>query len=302
MTMKRLLPMGCVFLLGLVAVLVGRAEKVPSSDDAARAAAIKLYKSLSDDQKKLALKPFEDKERYVEQFPPVKRPGLPFTKLSAEQKALVDDIVRAMTSEYGSKRCLEVAKQTGPEGRYLNFFGEPDPGQPFAWRMAQHHLTLIYAEFGTDKVNEFGPILLGGNPVKTLWDDEERIALDLYAALSPEEGRAIKGKGGAGSGAAIGDGGMRIGDLGEKARPLARRLLAQRLAVFAPDRRKVLEGLIERDGGVDNLRIAYWGDASKSQHQGGTYSWKIGSPAVLCDWQTVGKEHIHMTVRGRVKS
>jgi hypothetical protein len=299
--MKRFLPIGCVLLLGALAVLAGRAEKAASSDDAARAAAIKLFKSLTDDQKRLALKPVEDKERYVEQFPPVKRPGLPFTKLTAEQKAMVDDVVRAMTSEYGATRCLEVAKQTGPDGRYLNFFGEPDPGQPFAWRIAQHHLTLIYAEFGTDRVNEFGPILLGGNPVKTLWDDEEKIALDLFAALSADEARALKSKGGGGSGAAIGNAGMRIGDLGEKARPQARRLLAQRLAVFSPDRRKVLEALIERDGGVENLRIALWGDASKSQHQGGTYSWKIGSPSILCDWQTVGREHIHMTVRGRAK-
>jgi hypothetical protein len=300
--MKRLPPLGCVLLLGVLAVLVGRAEKTPSSEEAARAAAVKPFKSLTDEQKKLALKPFDDKERYVEQFPPVERPGLPFTKLTAEQKALVDDVVRAMTSEYGATRCLEVGKQTGPERRYLNFFGEPDKDGPFAWRVAQHHLTLIYAEFGTDQVNEFGPILLGGNPVKTLWADEEKIALELYAALSAEEGRAVKAKGGAGSGAAIGNAGMRIGDLGDTAKPLARRLLAQRLAVFAPDRRKVLERLIERDGGVDNLRLAFWGDASKSQHQGGSYSWKIGSPSVLCDWQTVGKEHIHMTVRGRAKA
>jgi hypothetical protein len=300
--MKRVLPIGCVVLLGALAGLVSRGERTPSPDEAARAAAVKLFKSLTDEQKKLALKPFDDKERHVEQFPPVERPGLPFTKLTAEQKALVDDVVRAMTSEYGAARCLEVAKQTGPERRYLNFFGAPDKDGPFAWRIAQHHLTLIYAEFGTDQVNEFGPILLGGNPVKTLWDDEEKIALDFYAALSAEEARAVKGKGGSGSGAAIGNAGMRIGDLGEKAQPLARRLLAQRLAVLAPDRRKVLERLIARDGGVDNLRIAIWGDASKSQHQGGNYSWKIGSASVLCDWQTVGKDHIHMTVRGRAKA
>src|SRR5262249_41905359 len=156
---------------------------------------------------------------------------------TAEQIGLMDDVIRAMTSEYGAMRCLEVAKQTGPERRYLNFFGAPDKVGPFAWRVAQHHLTLIYAEFGTDQVNEFGPILLGGNRVKALWDDEEKIALHLYAALSAEEARAVKGKGGAGSGAAIGNAGMRIGDLGEKAKPLARRLLDQRLAVFAPDRR-----------------------------------------------------------------
>jgi hypothetical protein len=72
--------------------------------------------------------------------------------------------------------------------------------------------------------------------------------------------------------------------------------------VFSADRRKVLEMLIENDGGVEGLRIALWGDASKGQIDGGNYSWKIGGPTVLVDWQVAGKNHIHMTVRGRGKA
>jgi hypothetical protein len=300
--MKRLLQIACVVVLLGAAVVIGQAKKDPAGDEAARAAAVKLFGSLTDEQKKLALKDFTDKERHVEQFPPVERPGLPFTKLTAEQKALVDDVVRALTSDYGAGRCLEVAKQTPDNRRYLNFFGTPEAGKPFAWRIAQHHLTLIYAEFGTDKVNEFGPILLGGNPVKTLWDDEEKIALELYAALSADEVKAIQGKGNSASGADIGTNGMAIGELSEKPRALARKLLEQRLAVFAADRRKVIDDLIGRDGGVDKLRIAFWGEAKKSHRDGGSYQWKIGSTTVICDWQTVSKDHLHLTVRGRAKS
>lgn len=301
--MNRLLQMGCIVALGGVAVVAGRTGKnAAPGDEAARAAAIKLFESLTEAQKQLALKDVNDKERYVEQFPPVERPGLPFTQLTAAQKTLVEEAVRAMTSEYGASRCLAVAQQTPDNRRYLNFFGTPAAGKPFAWRLAQHHLTLLYAEFGTDKVNEFGPILLGGNPVKALWDEEEKLALALYAALTPAEAKAIHGKGGAASGAAIGTNGQRIGDLGAKPRALARQLLAQRLAVFSADRRKVLENLIQRDGGTDNLRIAFWGEASKSHRDGGKYHWKIGNATVVCDWQTQGKDHIHMTVRGRAKS
>ena len=46
--------------------------------------------------------------------------------------------IRAMTSDYGSERCLQVAKQTGDDRKYLNFFGEPEEGKPFAWRIAAH--------------------------------------------------------------------------------------------------------------------------------------------------------------------
>ena len=98
------------------------------------------------------------------------RQGIAYSKLSAEQKAMINDVVKAMCSDYGPRACLEVAKETGDNQRFLTFFGEPLGKTSFAWHIGMYHLTLVYAEFGTDKANEFGPILLGGNPAKTIWD------------------------------------------------------------------------------------------------------------------------------------
>jgi Protein of unknown function (DUF3500) len=297
--MKILLQVGCVLLVGAAVVL---AQKKPGADDAARAAVIKLYDSFNDEQKKQALLEFDHKDRYAEIFPETKRPGIAFAQLAAEQKTLVDDILKAVCSEYGASRCLEIAKQTGPGGRYITFYGTPAADGKFAWRLAQHHLTLLYAEFGKDKANEFGPVLLGGNPTKTVWDEEEKVALELFQALSDDERKASKGNGNSGSGAALdAKTGIRIGDLSAKAKPLAVKLFQQRIGVFSDDRQKLLDDIVKREGGIENLRIAFWGEASKSQHEGGNYHWKIGNALVLVDWQTVGKEHIHMTVRARAK-
>ena len=123
----------------------------------------------------------------------------------------------------------------------------------------------------------------------------------MAAALDEDDAKAIKNKAGGGSGAPIGESGIKVGDLKEKPRGLAKKLLTQRLAFFSPDRRKIVEKLVEREGGADALRISLTGNAAKSQHEGGNYAWKIGSAAFLCDWQTAGKEHIHMTVRARPK-
>jgi hypothetical protein len=299
--MKGLAQVGCVVLLA-GAVVLAENRKPASSDAAARAAAVRLFQGLTAEQKALALKDFNDKDRHAEIFPAVERKGLSFDRLTAEQKALVDQAIDGMTSEYGASRCKAVAKQTGPNRIYLNFFGAPEAGQPFAWRIATHHLTLLYSEFGKEPGKEFGPVLLGGNPVNKLWDEEEKLLLELRAALSEEEAGKVVVKGGGGSGAAVGNAGLKIGDLGEKPRALARKLLEQRLAVFSADRRKLLEELIRGDGGVEALRLAVYGNAGKGHLEGGTYSWKIGGPSVLCDWQTVGKNHIHMTVRARAKS
>src|ERR1051326_2415685 len=258
--MKRLISFGlCTALLAGAIVLAHSDKAKVNNDDAARASAVKLFESLTDEQKKLALMDVDDKDRYAEAFPPVERKGVPVKMLTVDQKTLIDEIVRSMTSEYGASRCLEVAKQTGDDRRYVSFYGIPEPGKPFAWRLAQHHLPMIYAEVGKDKVNEFGPVLLGGNPVNKLWEDEEKILLDLRSALSDDEVKTVIAKGDGTSGKAIGTAGMKIGDLGEKPRALAKKLLEQRLAVFSAERRKILEDLIAADGGIESLRLAIWG-------------------------------------------
>jgi Protein of unknown function (DUF3500) len=300
--MKRLLLVGGVVGLIVAAAVLGDNSRPAKggSDEASRAAAIKLFQSLDESQKKLALNDFDDKERRVEQFPPVERPGLPFDKLTAEQKSLAAEAIRAMTSDYGAERCLAVLKQTGGNRQYLNFFGEPAADKPFAWRVATHHLTMLYAEFGKDKAEEFGPVLLGGNPVNQLWDDEEKLAMELFQSLSDEQKKKISGKGG--SGAPIGKEGLKIADLDGKSKDLAKALLQKRLDVFSADRRRILESLIERDGGTEQLRITLWGDLSKSNRDGGTPNWKIGNHRLLFDWQTAGRNHIHMTVRAKAKA
>ena len=75
--------------------------------------------------------------------------------------------------------------------------------------------------------------------------------------------------------------------------------MQKRLEVFSADRKKTAEALIERDGGVDALRIAFWNAADKSTSNGGNYHWRIGNDTFVADWQTAGNNHIHMTVRAK---
>jgi hypothetical protein len=287
MTMKRLMKLGCLALLLALALMFGKPGQTAPAEDAA----LKLWTSLSADQKKEALLPFSDKERYQEVFPANERPGLPFTKLTKEQKELVDQTIQAMTTKYGAERIAKVAKQTPDNRRYLTFYGEPAKGKPFAWRIAQHHLTLVYAEFGNAAPGEFGPVLLGGNPVGTMWDEEDELFLSLFAALSEAEKEKASGK-------EKGSKGIRVGELKDKARELATKLLNKRLEVFEPEYRKNFDLQLKNDGGVENLYLLIKAkDATKSHHKGGNYYWKLAGQHVLCDWQTQGNDHLHLTVK-----
>ena len=67
------------------------------------------------------------------------------------------------------------------------------------------------------------------------------------------------------------------------------------------EKRRFCDGghIKDRDGGVDSLRIAIWNKAEKLAMDGGTYHWRIGNDTFVADWQTAGKNHIHMTVRAK---
>jgi hypothetical protein len=296
--MKRILQLSAVAALcGLV--FLSQTSGSAGGKDPSRSAAVKLFESLDAEQKKQVVLPYDSKDKYAEIFPEQKRPGLPWAALSAEQKKLAEEVIQAMTSEYGAKRSFEIAKQTREGGRFLTFYGEPSADKPFAWRIASHHLTLVYAEF--DKSNEFGPILLGGNPVKDMWDEEDKIAQELYAALTPDEVKGVQSKANPGSGSSIGKTGLKIGDLNEKARVEARKLFQKRIDFFAADRRALMEDILKQEGGVDNLRLAVWGNMTKS-FKDSNYSWRIGNERITCDWQTVGREHLHLCVKAKGKA
>ncbi len=288
------------FVLFPAFTLLASAFVFQGSDDAARSVAIELFKSLDEQQKSEALKALDDKDRFSEVFPAVERKGLAMSKLKPEQAALVEKMILAMTSSYGASRCLEVAKQTPANRRYINFFGAPGDGKSFAFRLAQHHLTLLHCEFSTDDKGEFGPVLLGGNPVNNLWEEEEAILLALAKTLDKETLAKLAGPGG--SGQAIGKSGIAIKDLPKPASDLAAKLLAKRLDVFSADRRKKIDKIIASQGGVEQMKLVLSGNATQGHMQGGNYSWKFGSDSVLIDWQTAGKNHLHMTVRAKPKA
>lgn len=280
--MQRVIP------LGLVVALFGGAlalsQKAPTPEEMSRTVATKLFQSLSERQKQQAAKDWHDKNRLAIRFA-TEGTGTPIAEMSPEQRALVDELFRSMLSDFGSKRYLEM----GGKGR-VTFYGDPGADERFACRIDKNnHLTLTYAEYGKEAAGDFGPIVLGAKAAgeATVWVEEDKLALELAAAFTKEEAKLMKTKG------------LAIGELSETPRDLAVKLLEQRLAIFSPMNRKILDEAIRRDGGVDKLRIALWGDTSKSIDDGGRYHWRIVGPSFVCTWQSDGKNHPHMTLTAK---
>jgi hypothetical protein len=68
---------------------------------------------------------------------------------------------------------------------------------------------------------------------------------------------------------------------------------------FSPDVLVRVKQILEAQGGVKALHIAYWGEATKRCADGGKWDFKLGTKNFLCDYEN-SRGHIHMSVSGTV--
>lgn len=283
-------------LLALVLSLSGFVRGATIQETAA-----KLYASLTDEQRKEASLPVDSPEQKKEVFTGGERAGIQIKKLNAEQGKLAVELLTAFTSPAGREKAEAVmAQETQDPGighYYLCFFGEPGPGKTYAWRIAEHHLTLVHMEVEKGEPKSFGPILLGADP-PVLWAEEEERMIALFAALTPQERVKVLRKGRGISTAAL-DRGVRVGDLNPSARKAAGAVLDNRLAFFSDPIRQRAEKIIASQGGLDEMRIAFWGEATRKCRDGGRWDFKLGGDTFLCDYEN-SRGHIHLSMKGQL--
>src|SRR5205085_2014127 len=188
------------------------------------------------------------------------------------------ELLTAFTSDYGKQKAISITQQKpdnpaddpGFGRHYVCFFGDVGPGKNYAWRIAEHHLTIVDVEVEHGKPSTFGPILLGANP-PTLWDDEEDKLIALYGAMTPAEreksmrqGKGISSEMPKGDGGVSGAGGVRVGDLNPSAKEAAKAVLDNRLGFFSDAIRQEARDIIDAQGGLDALTVAFYnGPAEK---------------------------------------
>ena len=226
--------------------------------------------------------------------------------LGAEQQEQAQGLLKAFTSEYGMKKAIEIADQpsntadptTGFGRYYLCFFGEPGPGKTYAWRIAEHHLTVVHVEVEKGQAVSVGPILLGANP-PTLWDTEEEKMIALYTAMTPQEQARAQQKGKGISSEAFKGQGIFVKDLGPSAKDAARAVLENRLSFFSAPLRERIEKVMASQGGLDAMQVAFYGKPEKKCRDGGRWDFKLAGAqgGFLCDYEG-SRAHIHLSMKG----
>ncbi|HEX9784216.1 MAG TPA: DUF3500 domain-containing protein [Opitutaceae bacterium] len=138
-------------------------------------AASRLLATLSDEQRAQTVIPFADSERMNWHFVPRERRGLPFQKMTHEQRLLTHVLVATGLSSGGYIKAVNIIslepvlavlennpRRRDPELYYVTIFGKPGD-EPWAWRIEGHHISLNFT-FSADAMVVTTPQFYGANP------------------------------------------------------------------------------------------------------------------------------------------
>jgi len=210
--MKRFL-LGCL-LIGQIPVM-GQVAPSPSTlpaqqrvKDEMLDAATTFLATLSADQRKVAVYPLDDVERFNWHFVPRERKGLPLKQMTVPQRQAAMAMLKTALSVQGYDKVTDIMDTENvlrvidnrppndtyrdPENYSFTIFGEPADKNPWSWRIEGHHLSLQFLSL-TGQVIAQTPTFFGSNPGVLLYDTKmaDKRMSDPRVADLPQKGRQI---------------------------------------------------------------------------------------------------------------
>ena len=264
--------MGGVALVGATAPLILNdrlAQAAPKPQSKAETAVARLYESLSDEQKKTIAFPFDHELRQrISANWHITKPTIGDSFYSKEQRALIDEVLRNVTSPDGYERILKQTEfDNGGVGTYsVAIFGTPGSGK-FQWEMTGRHLTLRADGDSVDKAAFGGPIIYGHgeeDPKHNLFHYQTKQVNEVFKALDAKQSKEallamapkeadvpLQGSQGKFPGIAV-------SELSDDQKGLVSSTLKTLLAPYRQDDVDEVFQILKASGGMDQLHLAFY--------------------------------------------
>jgi hypothetical protein len=255
----------------------------PRVGDRAETAVARFYRSLTDGQRARICFPCDHPHRLQVQNNWAIVPER-IADLTAEQRALCDEVLRGLCCEDGYDRFARLMEEDGGgfDRYHVAVFGEPGAGGPFEWVLTGRHATLRADGNAATGASFAGPIFYGhaaksgnvwgylGQRASAIFEslDESRRARALVVEATPGRPRPTRGATG-----------LSAADLDGPRKAMVHQLLADLLRPFRGyDAGGVRECL--RDSDALRLTLYQRGDI-----------WRLECPAFA--WSFHGSPHVH---------
>lgn len=293
-----------------VSGLTPRLFAAPSSDSGAETAVKALYSSFSEEQVASVCLPFEHELRHrIDANWRISKINIGSDFYSQEQRGLIDQIIRGVTSEDGYERLKRQMKDdAGGIGRYaMTIFGEPGSGK-FQWEMTGRHLTLRADGDSAPGAAFGGPIIYGHSkeePSKNLFYYQTQKANEVFEALDEKQARAALVDESPEEDAVALQGlkgrfpGVAVSELSSDQKQLVADTIKVLLNVYRQEDVDEVMSVLNKGGGVDSLHMAYYPDSDVNGDRIWDV-WRIEGPSFV--WHFRGDPHVHAYINIGLKS
>jgi len=287
------------------------AYAAPSPTSSAETAVGRFYASLSDEQKKQICLPLNDplRQRINANWHITKQKiGSDF--YTAEQRRVIDEIVRNVTSADGYARLQKQMEfdSGGIEDYSVAIFGEPGKSA-FEWELTGRHLTLRADGNSVDKAAFGGPIIYGHgdeDPKANLFHYQTVQVNEVFKALDAKQAKQalvekapneaavnLQGESGKFSG-------ISVSELSADQKGLVLKTLQVLLAPYRQEDADEAMEILKASGGTDKLHMAFY-QQGDLQNDKVWDIWRVEGPAFV--WHFRGAPHVHAYINiGMVKS
>ena len=285
------------------------ALRVPKGGKVAKAEenVLRLYDSLSDEQRKIAALPFDDpRAQRISANWQIIKPNIG-EFYSKDQQEIIHEILRGVTSEDGYERILrQMREDNGGFGNYsCAIFGNPHEKKA-QWVMTGRHLT-VRADGNVVPNRVFGgPLIYGhgsaGNTNANLFYYQTKAANTVFQALDGKQReKALVENAPRENDVAFrnsGYAGINLGELSKDQKELVHGVMHQLLAPYREADVKEALSALKGSGGLDAIHMAFYQtndiDGDKEWD-----IWRLESPLMV--WHFRGAPHVHAYINFRTK-
>ena len=291
------------FALGAAPLLTGSrtALAAPTANSAAETAVKQLYETLTDKQSSVVCLPFNHQLRKrINANWRITDARISSDFLTTEQLAIVDDILKGVTSEEGYDKLQRQMKADagGLKGYSFAIFGEPGTDQ-FQFELTGRHLTLRADGNSVPGAAFGGPIVYGhgvGNPTKNLFFNQTQQVNKVFQALDPAQSKKAMVDSSPDEDAVTLQGakgkfpGLSVAEMSDDQVELVEQTLKSLLGVYRKEDVDEAIAVLKQGGGLETLHMAYYPDSDLKGDKVWDV-WRIEGPSFV--WHFRGDPHVH---------
>lgn len=282
----------------------------PSPTSAAESAVGRFFTSLSESQRTSICFPFEHELRSrISANWHVTKPTIGSDFYTKDQQALVDEIVKNVTSEEGYQRLKkQMFEDAGGIGEFsVAVFGTPGSGK-FEWELTGRHLTLRADGDSVDNAAFGGPIIYGHgeeDAKKNIYYSETKKANEVFKALDAKQAERALIKNAPSEAAVAVQGaqgkfpGIAVADLSGDQKQLVESTLKTLLSPYRKEDVDEVMAILKATGGIDKLHMAFYQQEDLDSDKLWDI-WRIEGPSLV--WHFRGAPHVHAYINIGVKS